>query len=88
MCTLIVKFLDEKDSHSSGPEVIKKIMLSSAEHEIYPAHKCQGSHRLEKYLNFEGFLDKSLKIKSAWKSIGKSLKSFEKSLYPTIFCRT
>ena len=23
-----------------GPEVIKKIMLNSAEHEIYPAHKC------------------------------------------------
>ena len=24
----------------SGPEVIKKIMLNSAEHEIFPAHKC------------------------------------------------
>ena len=32
----------------------------------------QGSHRLEKYLNLiEGFLEKSLKIKSALKSTGK-----------------
>ena len=38
----------------------------------------QGSHRLEKYLNLEGFLEKSLKIKSALKSTGKSLKSLEK----------
>ena len=32
----------------------------------------QGSHRLEKYLNLEGFLEKSLKIKSALKITGKS----------------
>ena len=31
----------------------------------------QGSHRLEKYLNLEGFLIKSLKIKYALKSTGK-----------------
>ena len=48
----------------------------------------QGSHRLEKYLNLEGFLEKSLKIKSALKSTGKSLKGLEKSLNSTIFCRT
>ena len=48
----------------------------------------QGSHRLEKYLNLEGFLEKSLKFKSALKSTGKSLKNFEKSLNSTIFCRT
>ena len=48
----------------------------------------QGSHRLEKYLNLEGFLEKSLKIKSALKSTGKSLKSLEKSLSSPIFCRT
>ena len=48
----------------------------------------QGSHRLEKYLNLVGFLEKSLKIKSALKSTGKSLKSLEKSLNSTIFCRT
>ena len=45
----------------------------------------QGSHRLEKYLNLEGFLEKSLKIKSTLKSTGKSLKSLEKSLNSTIF---
>ena len=43
---------------------------------------------LEKYLNLEGFLEKSLKIKSALKSTGKSLKSLENSLNSTIFCRT
>ena len=37
----------------------------------------QGSHRLEKYLNLEGFLEKSLKIQSALKSTGKSLESLE-----------
>ena len=47
----------------------------------------QGLHRLEKYLNLEGFLEKSLKIKYALKSTGKSLKCLEKSLN-SIFCRT
>ena len=47
----------------------------------------RGSHRLKKYLNLEGFLEKSLKVKSALKSTGKSLKSREKSLDSTIFCR-
>ena len=37
----------------------------------------QGSHMLEKYLNLEGFLEKSLKIKSTLKSTGKSLKSLK-----------
>ena len=41
---------------------------------------CQGSHRLEKYLNLEGFHEKSLKIETASKSTGKSLKGLEKSL--------
>ena len=50
--------------------------------------RVQGSHRLEKYLNLEGFLEKSLKIKSALKSVGKSCKSLEKSLNSSIFCRT
>ena len=48
----------------------------------------QDSHRLEKYLNLEGFLEKSLKIKSPLKSTGKTLRSLEKSLISTIFCRT
>ena len=42
----------------------------------------QGSHKLEKYLNLEGFLEKSLKIKS--ENPGKSLKSLEKSLNSSI----
>ena len=41
-----------------------------------------------KVLELEGFLEKSLKIKSALKSTGKSLKSLEKFLNSTIFCRT
>ena len=45
-------------------------------------------HRLEKYLNLESFLEKSLKIKSALKSTEKPLKSLEKFLNSTIFCRT
>ena len=44
----------------------------------------QGLHRLEKYLNLEGLLEKSLKTKSALKSTGKSLKRLEKSLNSTI----
>ena len=43
-------------------------------------HVWQILHWLEKNLNLEGFLEKSLKIKSALKSNGKSLKSLEKSL--------
>ena len=45
----------------------------------------QGSHSLEKYLNLEGLHEKFLKIKSALKSTGKSLKCLEKSLNSTIF---
>ena len=48
----------------------------------------QGMHRLEKYLNLEGLLEKSLNIKSDLKSTGKSLKGFEKSLKSTFFYRT
>ena len=48
----------------------------------------RGSHRLEKYLNLEPFLEKSLKMKSAFKSTGKSLESLEKSFNSTIFCTT
>ena len=45
----------------------------------------QGSHRLEKYLNSTGFLEKSLKIKYALKNTGKSFKGPEKSLNSSIF---
>ena len=48
----------------------------------------QDSHRLDKYFNLEGFLEKSLKINSALKSTGKSLKSLQRSLNSTIICRT
>ena len=48
----------------------------------------QGWHRLEKYLNLESFLEKSLKIKSALKSTGISPKGLEKSLNSSIFYRT
>ena len=48
----------------------------------------QGLHGLEKYLNIEIFLEKSLKIKYALKSTGKSLKCLEQSLNSSIFCRT
>ena len=54
----------------------------------YTEQYIQGSHRLANYLNLEAFLEKSLKIKSALKSTGKSLKSLGKSLNSTIFCRT
>ena len=43
---------------------------------------------LKRTWNLEGFLEKFLKIKSALKSTGKSLKSLEKSLNSTFFCRT
>ena len=54
----------------------------------YQVNIYQGSHRLEKYMNLEGILEKSLKIKSALKSTGKSLKGLEKSLNSSTFCRT
>ena len=40
----------------------------------------QGSDRLKKYLNLEGFLEKSLKINHALKSTGKSRIGREKPL--------
>ena len=63
----------------------EKLLLPTVRAQLEP---CQGSHRLEKYLNLEGFLEKSLKIKSALKSTGKLLKGLEKSLNSSIFCRT
>ena len=43
---------------------------------------------LEKYLNLEGFLEKSMKIKCALKGTEKSLQFLKKSLNSSIFCRT
>ena len=45
----------------------------------------QSSHRLEKYLNIQDCLEKSLKIKFALKSTRKTLKVLEKSLNFTIY---
>ena len=47
----------------------------------------QGSQWLEKYLNIQDCLEKSLKIKFALKSTGKILKGLEKSLNFTIYRR-
>ena len=40
----------------------------------------QGLNKLEKYLNIQDCLEKSLKIKFALKSTGKTIKGFETSL--------
>ena len=50
-------------------------------------HEKQGLHRLEKYLNLKDFLEKSLKIKYALKSTGKSFKGLEMYLNSATFCR-
>ena len=44
-----------------------------------------GSHRLEKYLSLEGFLEKSLKNKSALKSTGKLPQKALKNPYILLF---
>ena len=55
---------------------------------LHLSRDVQGSLRLEKtYLNLEGFLEKSLNIKYALKSPGKSSKGLEKTLNSSIFCR-
>ena len=50
-------------------------------------HTSQGSHSLEKYLNIQDCLEKSLKIKCALKGTRKTLKGLEKSLSFTIYRR-
>ena len=47
----------------------------------------QGLHRLEKYLNIQDCLEKSLKMKFALKSTWKTHKGLEKSLNFTIYRR-
>ena len=51
---------------------------------VFTVHE-QALHSLEKYLNMEGFLEKSLNIKSALKSVGKWLLGLEEYLDFTIF---
>ena len=77
--------------HSSRVCDISCLLLFCQDHddvEQVISSRAQGSHRLEKYLNLKGFIEKSLKIKYVLKSTGKSLKSIEKYLNFTIFCRT
>ena len=63
-----------------GSMTLLSIFLSVQRHskvQHYVDRIKQDLHRLEKYLNLEGFLEKSLKIKSALKSTGKSLKALK-----------
>ena len=62
-------------------------MLKETNHvQVDKPNAIQASHRLEKYLNLDGFLEKSLKIEPALKSTGKSL--IGKSLEFYYFCST
>ena len=72
----------------AGERLTLKLKKSKKQYFYVTLSDSQGSHRLEKCLNIEGFLEKSLKIKSAFKNTVKSLKRLEKSLNSTIFCRT
>ena len=47
----------------------------------------QGSHRLEKYLNIQDCLEKSLKFNLLWKLLEKTLKGLEEFLNFTIYRR-
>ena len=79
----MLKVCKEKESAMAFGVWIEKKFLHSGSQEALFA----GFDRLEKYLNLEGFLEKSMKIKSALKSTGKSPKSLKKSLNSTIFYR-
>ena len=67
MCRVVVS-----DTFGQGCERLKVTLTEFCVHFI-----SQGSHRLEKYLILKCFLEKSLKINSALKSTGTSLKSLE-----------
>ena len=56
-----------------------KVSCSIIQHSTTPLISSteQGPHRLEKYLNLEGFLEKSLEIKPALKSTQKPGKVLE-----------
>ena len=73
---------------TSLPSFLNRSACTFRKFTHFPLKASQGLHRLKKYLNLEDFLQKSLKIKSALKSTGKSLKSLEKSLNSIIFCRS
>ena len=56
---------------------LDKISLVIFSRRILLIEHQQGSHRPEKYLKLEGFLEKSLKIKSALKNNGKHSKALK-----------
>ena len=91
----LVKMLTCWKSHATAHWIIKETLLLE---DAWPSHQIKlllikkimlthGSHRLEKYLNLECFLEKYLKIKYALKSTRKSCKGLKKSLNSSIFCR-
>ena len=55
------KHLRRKDNFKSGPVVLKKFMLNSAEHEFLTAYKYQNS-RNEKRDNKQCLLDTPLRV--------------------------
>ena len=80
-----------KDAIDLG-QIGERIILSDRALDILHTHQfissiLQGSHRLEKYLNIQGCLEKSLKIKFALKNTWKTLKGLEKSLNFIIYRR-
>ena len=57
-----------------GKIVVLSLHMRFLSFQIVPL---QGSHRLEKYLNIQNCLEKSLKIKFALKSTGKQSKALK-----------
>ena len=83
---LIFKTFQQTTKNMQNVPICKEYMYTQTKQRVIFLY--QGLHMLEKYLNLEGFLEKSLKIKNALKSTGKSNKSLEKYLNSTIFCRS
>ena len=84
----IVSFLHALFTETMKVHVVEFVFKKAYGETFVVERHNKGFTRLEKYLNFEGLLEKSLKIKSALKSAGKLLRVLEKSLNCTIFCRT
>ena len=67
--------------------VVEKILMTLLIQFDFWKDVSQGSHRLEKYLNIQDCLERSLKIKFALKSTCKTPKGLEKSLNFAIYRR-
>ena len=63
--------MDSSSDPFTVEELILTIVMKTFIVQNHIPHLVQGSHRLEKNLNLEGFVEKFLKIKSALKSTGK-----------------